>query len=319
MPSGAFSVESAFQGEEGTALVRAAREALVEALRQAVQSGELCVHYQPLVEIASRNVVGLEALLGWQHPKFGWVTPTSFMPIAELSGLIVPIGEFVLRTVCEQLAVWQREHIAVVPVAVNVAHAQLASGQFEGLVRNMLERTGIESHLLALEVSERLIRRYAQRSCEVLQGLRSTGISIHLDDFGGESLSDVGRLPIDTVKIDRKLIARLPADPIAAGLVREALTFIQSLGLRAVAVGVETIEQRELLWQQGCKLAQGFLYCRPLPVGECHQMLLSLMSRTCITDTLRIKLASIPPGASTITSASALDRAERAIARARRA
>lgn len=291
---------AASRSPEETADSQARRRALEHDLRQALKAGELTVHYQPLVDIASRRVVSLEALLRWQHPTRGPVSPGEFIPVAEATGLIVPIGEFVLRTVCEQLVRWERENVPVVPVAVNVSAVQLEGQPVWELVRGILRDTGLAPHRLALELTESAFIQKAQRHASALQGLRGDGVRIQIDDFGTgySSLSYLRHLPIDTVKIDRSFITQIHTNSTDEAIVSAILAMTRSLGLRAVAEGVEMPAQLEVLGRHGCELAQGFYFSRPLPTDQCRELLLDLAARSCFTDTLRMHLNSRSSGAS---------------------
>lgn len=262
------------------------------ALRRALAADQLTVHYQPLVDIASRRVVSMEALLRWQHPTLGAISPGEFIPIAEESGLIVPIGEFVLRTVCEQSLRWQREGVAVVPVAVNISAMQLESGGLWDVVREVLRDTGLPPHRLALELTESSFIQNAPRHVHALQELRANGVRVQIDDFGTgySSLSYLKHLPVDTLKIDRSFITQLATSSVDEAIVSAILALSRTLGLRTVAEGVETPEQLEVLGRHGCEFAQGFYFCRPIPAVECKDLLIDLAERSSFTDTLRIQV-----------------------------
>jgi EAL domain-containing protein (putative c-di-GMP-specific phosphodiesterase class I) len=252
----------------------------------------LTVHYQPLVDIASRRIVSLEALLRWHSAKLGAVSPGEFIPLAEESGLIVPIGEFVLRSVCAQVVRWEHEGVAVVPVAVNLSAVQLEHQQVRELVRGILLETGMQPHRLALELTESAFIKNAGRHVEGLQALRDAGVRIQIDDFGTgySSLSYLKRLPIDTVKIDRSFISQLDTSSTDEAIVSAILAMTRSLGLHAVAEGVETPGQLEVLGRHGCGFAQGFFFCRPVPADQCRELLLDAAQRSSFTDTLRMRI-----------------------------
>ncbi len=279
------------------------RALLTHALRAALHLEQLSLHYQPLVDIATRRVVSLEALLRWRHPQFGAVSPAEFIPLAEQTGLIVPIGEFVLRRACRQIVDWQRANLPVVPVAVNVSGVQLESPEFWDSVRRVLREEGAQPQQLILEITESTLMENASRHATGLQSLRAAGVAIEIDDFGTgySSLSSLKHLPIDTIKIDRSFVTHLHTDRTDEAIVAAILAMTHSLGLRAVAEGVETAEQLEVLARHGCEFAQGFYFCKPLPVGECGQLLADLAARTSFTDTLRLRKQDIfpsqpPPG-----------------------
>lgn len=268
------------------------RVTMEHALREALQAKQFVVHYHPLVAIASRRIVGLEALVRWEHPRRGQIPPAKFIPVAEDSGLIVPLGEHILRTVCEQMGAWQGEGVPVVPVAVNWSAMQLERQSVVDVVRGVVEETRIDPHLLALEITEGTLMRDAEQHARALQVLRDAGIRIQIDDFGTgySSLSYLRELPIDTLKIDRSFISHLDESPADRAIVSAVLAMAGSLGLRVVAEGVETAAQLEVLSSQGCEVAQGFFFSRPLPADQCRTLLEELAIRPSFTETVRMRL-----------------------------
>ena len=269
------------------------RRALEHDLRRALQARELTVHYQPLVEIASRRVVGLEALARWKHPTLGPVAPSEFIPVAEESGLIVPLGEFVLRNVCEQAVRWAQEGVPVVRVAVNLSPVQLERQSIRVFVRSTLRDTGLQPHLLALDLTEGTLMKNAQTHAKALQELRDDGVHIEIDDFGAgySSLTSLKQLPVDTLKIDPSLIRHLDTNGSDEAIVGSILALSRNLGLHVVAKGVETLAQLQVLGHHGCEVAQGFYLCRPLPAEKCRELLLEHAQRSSFTDTLRLRIA----------------------------
>jgi EAL domain-containing protein (putative c-di-GMP-specific phosphodiesterase class I) len=251
------------------------------------------VHYQPVVEIASRRLVALEALVRWQHPKRGSVPPSEFIPVAEESGLIVGLGEMVLRSVCEQLVRWGQERVPVARVAVNLSPVQLEHQGIADSIRDILRETGAQPHHLALELTESTLMKNAKTHADALQGLRDDGVHIHIDDFGTgySSLSYLKQLPLDTLKIDRSFISQLETSGVDETIVGTILTLARGLGLHVVAEGVETPAQLQVLGRHGCEFAQGFYFSRPLPADKCRALLLQLTQRTSFTDTLRLRIA----------------------------
>jgi EAL domain-containing protein (putative c-di-GMP-specific phosphodiesterase class I)/DNA-binding NarL/FixJ family response regulator len=267
------------------------RGALERALQDALRENQFTLHYQPLVDIASRRVVSLEALLRWRHPEFGAVSPAEFIPILEENGLIVPIGEFVLRSVCQQVVRWERASVPVVPVAVNVSGVQLQRLKNLECIGRILREEGMQPERLALELTESTLMKNAQRHSSELQRLRADGVSIEMDDFGTgySSLSSLRNLPLDVIKIDRSFITHLDTNKTDEAIVSAILTMTHSLGMRAVAEGVEKAEQLEVLARHGCETAQGFYFCRPMPADECRDLLTKLADRPSFTDTLRLR------------------------------
>jgi EAL domain-containing protein (putative c-di-GMP-specific phosphodiesterase class I)/CheY-like chemotaxis protein len=261
-------------------------------LLTALQTGELTVHYQPIIEIASRLVTSLEALVRWKHPTLGSIPPGEFIPMAEETGLIVPLGEYVLRTVCAQVMQWQREQVPVVRVAVNLSSVQLQGQPIWEVVRGILRETGMQPHQLALEITETTLVKNAKDHAAALQHLRDDGVRILIDDFGTgySSLSYLRQLPVDTIKIDRSFISQIDSSSSDESIVGAILALARGLGLSVVAEGVETLGQLQVLSRHGCEFAQGYYFSRPLPPDDCRALLLELAQRTSLTDTLRLRI-----------------------------
>lgn len=268
------------------------RLTMEHALRRALSGKQFVVHYHPLTEIATRRIVGLEALVRWEHPQLGMIAPGKFIPIAEESGLIVPIGEHILRTVCEQVVLWQQAGVPIVPVAVNWSAIQLQRQSVVEVVHRILSETGMQPKLLSLEITEGALMRDARQHAAALQVLRDAGVRIQIDDFGTgySSLSYLRELPIDTLKIDRSFINHVDENPADQAIVSAILAMARSLGLRVVAEGVETAAQLAMLNRHGCEVAQGFFFSRPLPADQCRALLEELATRPSFTDTLRMRL-----------------------------
>jgi EAL domain-containing protein (putative c-di-GMP-specific phosphodiesterase class I)/DNA-binding NarL/FixJ family response regulator len=271
------------------------RHDLERDLQRALRDRELTVYYQPLVEIATRRVVSFEALVRWQHPKVGLIAPGEFIPVAEASGLMAPLGELVLRSVCEQVVVWTQEQLPVVRVAVNLSPAQLESQSIRLLVRGILHETRAQPHQLALELTGSTLVKNAQKHGKALQGLREDGVRIAIDDFGTgcSILSYLKQLPVDTLKIDRSLIRQLDTNGSDEAIVAAIVDLARSLGLEVVAEGVETPGQLQILAHHGCEVAQGFYFSRPLPADKCSELLLDVAQRSSLTDTLRLRIAPL--------------------------
>lgn len=243
-------------------------------LRRALRDDELRVYYQPIFDMRSGVAVGLEALVRWEHPVRGLLTPDLFIPIAEENGMIGRIGDWVLREAAQQNAAWQREGLPKVAVAVNVSAHQFDMPIVE-LVQSALDDAGLDPEYLALELTESILMQSAASPSHTIQELKSLGIRIAIDDFGTgySSLSYLERFPIDVIKIDRSF---MPGDTQVpqAGLIASAIiSLAQSLGLHVVAEGVETHEQREFLIARGCAIAQGYLYSPAVPADQIGQLL----------------------------------------------
>jgi EAL domain-containing protein (putative c-di-GMP-specific phosphodiesterase class I)/DNA-binding NarL/FixJ family response regulator len=262
---------------------------LEHELRDALEAGELAVHYQPLVDVATQRIVSLEALVRWKHATKGWIAPMLFIPVAEESGLILPLGEFVLRTACKQIVDWDREGVAIVPLAVNISAVQLQRQNIVEFVRRILLETALQPHNLVLELTESALIANMEQHIGELQSLRSDGVGIEIDDFGTgySSLSYLKQLPVDAVKIDRSFVSNIDTNPVDAAIVSAVVAMAHSMQLRTVAEGVETAGQLQVLAANGCDVAQGYFFSRPLPPDACRALLSAMGQRRSFTDTVR--------------------------------
>ncbi|MGY2409899.1 EAL domain-containing response regulator [Pseudomonas pergaminensis] len=253
-----------------------ARQDLENALRLAVEREEFSVHYQPKVEVATGRICALEALLRWERPDYGAVSPAVFVPILENIGLIVPVGRWVIEQVCEQIAEWQRGAIGAVEVSVNVSGHQLIEGDLIADIAHTLAQTGVEPHWLEVELTEGSLMENTQHTIASLQRLHAMGVKISIDDFGTgySSLAYLRRFPIDTLKIDIAFIREVTSNPQDAAITRTIIELAHSLNLRVVAEGVETQAQLAFLKEAGCDQIQGYLFSRPLPVDTLERLLL---------------------------------------------
>ena len=246
------------------------RMALEQDLRTGLQEGQLQLYYQAQVD-AHGHIVGAEGLVRWNHPRRGLVLPAEFIPLAEDSGLILPLGQWVLQTACEQLARWATEpgHEALT-LAVNVSGRQLRQTDFVAQVLQVLEHTGAPAHRLKLELTESLLLDNPQDAITKMSALKAHGVNFSLDDFGTgySSLAYLRHLPLSQLKIDQSFVHSLGTDPRATAIVCTIVTLANSLGLDAIAEGVETQEQREHLASNGCHTCQGYLFGPPVPVEE---------------------------------------------------
>jgi diguanylate cyclase (GGDEF)-like protein len=246
------------------------RLALETNLRRAIQNKEFLVHYQPRVAVDSLEITGVEALVRWQHPQLGLVAPGEFIPLAEDTGLIVPIGEWVLRTACMQGRRWRDEGFAPIQIAVNICGRQFHDQDLSQTVIRILEETGLPASNLELELTESSIIQDAEFASGVLTRLKSMGIKISIDDFGTgfSSLSSLKKLPIDALKIDRTFVRDATSDTDDAALVMAIITLAHNLRLKVIAEGVETEDQLRFLQLLRCDEIQGFLFSKPLPADE---------------------------------------------------
>ena len=244
--------------------------ALESRLRVAIERKELRLYYQPRLDLATGRVVGVEALLRWNHPELGAVSPREFIPLAEEAGLISPIGEWVLRTACLQARAWDQQGLGPIVISVNVSPRQFAENDLLALVGGILRETGVPPRLIELELTEQLLMQDNEETALALRDLRAMGVTIALDDFGTgySSLSYLARFPLDTLKMDRCFVRDVDDDPAAAGVAKAVIALGHSLGVRVVAEGVDTFEQERFLREQGCDELQGFLLSGALPSDE---------------------------------------------------
>ena len=239
------------------------------SMQQAMMDGAFEVHFQPIVDVATEKLVSFEALARWRHPEEGFISPAEFIPIAERTGLILPLGEFVLRTVCQQIGVWQQQGFEGFRVAVN-----LSARQFENnvpdLVAGIIRETGISPDSLALEITEGIAMKNVDQNIKMLEDLRELGLSISIDDFGTgySSLAYLKRFPLNTLKIDISFIREITTNLDDREITRTIIAMGQNLQLKVLAEGVETDEQVKILRQGGCDYIQGYYYSRPMPADE---------------------------------------------------
>jgi diguanylate cyclase (GGDEF)-like protein len=242
------------------------RQSIERALRQAIGRDELELHYQPIMNLTTGSIAGAEALIRWNHPALGLMLPSQFIGIAEESGLIVPIGRWVLREACRQGRAWRDEGLAPHRLAVNISAVELRSTDFAAGVDAILTETGFDPGCLELELTETYLMQDSKSTARVLSSLKELGARLALDDFGTgySSLSYMRRFPIDTLKIDQSFVRDLTTDADDASVVSAVINMAKSLHMGIVAEGVETAEQRRFLEDHECSEAQGFLFSRPL-------------------------------------------------------
>jgi predicted signal transduction protein with EAL and GGDEF domain len=246
------------------------RLTLETGLRRALEDGSLELQYQPQVETKSGRIIGAEALLRWRHPERGYISPSSFIPIAEDSGLILPIGEWVLERACAQSVAWQRAGLPQIPVAVNVSGVQFQRQDLTAVVRRTLDATGLAPSLLHIEITETVIISARERAVAVLAQLRELGVRLALDDFGTgySSLSYLKSFPIDTLKIDRSFVSEMLTDSTTASIIEAIISMTRVLGLSVIAEGVEDQAQYKFLQEIGCDAVQGFYISKAVPADE---------------------------------------------------
>jgi len=251
------------------------RLALENSLRKALARDELELYYQPLLDLGTGRVHGLEALLRWRHPERGLLAPAEFIPLAEITGLILPIGPWVLRTACARARTWQDLGHPHLSIAVNLSARQFQQPDLVAQVKRALEETGLAPRCLDLEITETNAMSNAEATIHTLRELKALGVRISIDDFGigYSSLSYLKRLPIDTLKIDQSFVRDITSDPDDAAIATAVIALAHTLKLRVVAEGVETQEQLAFLAARHCDRMQGYLFSRPLQEKECGEFL----------------------------------------------
>ncbi len=239
-------------------------------LRRAVEKGEFVLHYQPQIDLASGAVVGAEALIRWQHPDLGMIHPARFIPVAEESGLIVPIGEWVMREACRQAAAWKKDGLPELTMAVNLSPVQFKRGDLEQTVIGALEESGFNPAFLELEITESILIQNVESVLSMVKRLKLLGVKLSIDDFGTgySSLSYLKRFAVDKLKIDQSFIRDLATDPDDATIVRAIIQMAHNLNLKTLAEGVENQEILEYLRIFRCDEAQGYYFSRPMPAQE---------------------------------------------------
>jgi diguanylate cyclase (GGDEF)-like protein/PAS domain S-box-containing protein len=246
-------------------------------LKKALERNELLLYYQPQIDLQTGKVVGVEALIRWQHPRLGMVSPGMFIPIAEESGLIVDIGQWVLLEACRQAMLWQQAGFAPVRMGVNISSLQFKQQNLASLVRRVLQETGFDARYLDLELTESAIMQNVSQINDTLIELKEIGVNLSVDDFGTgySSMSYLKRFPLDTLKIDRSFVMDITTDANDAAIIKAIIVLAKSLGLKTIAEGVETSEQLAFLQEQRCDEMQGFFISRPLPDREVERFLVA--------------------------------------------
>jgi len=242
------------------------RVALEHELRRAIERNELSLYYQPKISLATRELVGAEALIRWHHPTFGDVPPEHFIPLAEENGMILQIGDWVLEHACQQMSLWHEHYESFGPLSVNLAGAQLRQPNLLGRIEQLLKDNRLEPGVLQLEITENFIMSQAEEALTVLHQLKHLGVQLAIDDFGTgySSLSYLKRLPLDFLKIDQSFVRGLPDDPHDIAIVRAIIALGRSMQLTVIAEGVEKLEQQQFLALEGCEQIQGYIVSLPL-------------------------------------------------------
>jgi EAL domain-containing protein (putative c-di-GMP-specific phosphodiesterase class I) len=245
---------------------------LNNALRNALRNNELFLHYQPQLSLQDESVVGVEALLRWHHPELGLISPAEFIPIAEDSGQIIPIGEWVLRTAARQLKAWLDGGLSAMVMAVNLSSVQFRQAGLVDQVTGILDEVALPHHYLELELTEAVAMDNPEAAIAVMDKLNHHGIRMSIDDFGTgySSLGYLKKFKVYKLKIDQSFVRDITTDPEDRAIVSAIINMASSLGIRTIAEGVEGADQLELLRLQGCDEVQGYYFSRPLPAAQCE-------------------------------------------------
>jgi EAL domain-containing protein (putative c-di-GMP-specific phosphodiesterase class I) len=248
---------------------------LVTDLRNAVVNNEFILHYQPQIDISNNEIIGMEALIRWKHPTKGLIPPLSFIPLAEETGLILPIGEWALREACLQSKQWQEENRRPIKVAVNLSIVQFEHNNLVRIVKKILNETGLSPKLLELEITESVALKCYDCAYNKIKEIKDIGVNVSLDDFGTgySSFNYLRQLPVDTLKIDKIFLANLAPNSDEEFIMKTMIALAKRLKLRVIAEGVETLNQLEFLKKQKCDTAQGFLFSKPLPIGDFEKLI----------------------------------------------
>ena len=248
-------------------------------IRKALRQNEFVVFYQPLIDLTSGNITGSEALVRWRHPDLGLISPAQFIPLAEETGLIISIGEWVLRTACHQARLWQNMFGKPLTISVNLSARQFQQQDLVSVVNSALENANLKPEFLELEITESLGMKNPELTLRTLNELKSKGIRISIDDFGTgySSLSYLKRFPIDTIKIDRSFVSDIQSNTNDAAIVVAIIALAHSLKLKVIAEGVEKPEQAEYLREHGCEKVQGFLYSPPISSDSFEKLFLKFL------------------------------------------
>jgi EAL domain-containing protein (putative c-di-GMP-specific phosphodiesterase class I) len=257
------------------------RQAIEESLRRALERNEFALHYQPKIDLMSGRITGAEALIRWTHPTRGLIPPVQFIPVAEESGLILPIGKWVVREACQQAQAWLSAGLSLGTIAVNISALQFRAEDFLEGVFSVLEETGLPAKHLEVELTESVLMKHAESAEAILKALRAQGVQVAVDDYGTgySSLSYLRKFPIDTLKIDQSFIRQISSKTDETTLLTAVIQMGRSLNLHVVAEGVETEEELEFLQAEQCDEAQGYYFSRPVPPQQFARLLESGLSK----------------------------------------
>ena len=248
----------------------ARRLELKESLFYAIEDKELLLHYQPIVDLESGNLTGVEALVRWHHPKFGMLLPEKFIPLAKETGLIVDLSKWVLKQACKQARMWHEAGFKSLSMTINISAIEFDQAKLIGHIEGVLAETGMPPELLELDIAESVLMQDAEMSVKILQSLKEIGVRIAIDDFGigYSSMSYLKHFPIDILKIDRSLTHDIIFDSNSSEIILAIIGLARSLNYSVLAEGIETKEQFDFLYSLKCNRAQGYLFSKPIPAEE---------------------------------------------------
>jgi len=254
------------------------RVEIEKGLRNALQNNEFEIYYQPQIDIINNKIKGFEALLRWNNFELGRISPAEFIPVAEKSGLIIPMGDWIIKTTCLQNNLWKSKGYIYDTIAINLSAVQLQNDKFEENLKRIISETGVNPRFVELEITESILMKDFEKSVKLLTEIRDLGINIALDDFGTgySSLSYLKQLPINTLKIDKSFIDNIATNEREKAIVDGIIQLAQKIDLDVIAEGVETKQQIKLLQSIGCNQIQGYYFSRPLPADEIEEKFLKI-------------------------------------------
>ena len=267
------------------------RVALQQSLRHAIGTEQIFLEYQPVLDLHTGHLLSLEAVVRWRHPELGVLAPGRFVPLAEQSGLILPLGDQVIDLVCRQLESWRAGGLTPRPVSFNLSPQQLVQDRLRATIETIAQRHGVELSLLQLELTETAVMQDSGRHVGTLESLRALGCGVFIDDFGTgySSVGQLKNLPIDRIKVDGSFVRDMPVDANDAAIVGAVISMARSLGIEVSAEGIESAEQLRMLQDLGCRIGQGFHFSRPVAPEQCVALLEQAARNTRLSDSLKIR------------------------------
>jgi diguanylate cyclase (GGDEF)-like protein/PAS domain S-box-containing protein len=247
---------------------------LENGLRKAIEKNQLIIYYQPQIDLKTKQIIGVEALIRWEHPQLGMISPREFIPLAEETGLIVPIGKWVIKSACNKIKQWQNDGVAFIPIAINISVRQIQDEHFIKDVKEIIQETKLDPQWIELEITESIMQDI-EKSTYILNQLKQLGVILSIDDFGTgySSLSYLKHLPIDNIKIDKSFVDDIIDESNQGSIVKAIIDMSHNMKFKVIAEGVETEEQVKFLLENSCQIGQGFYFCQPLPADQLEILL----------------------------------------------